>query len=465
MRLIIIFVCCFLSIVVYGQTGRTFTVEKLSKPETFLSTESVKDIFEGLILSDISVNHNNIKMDEFPFGVVAKSKLPDELVSFGYHSFFNGMYHAYADHRPFVLSPDMIWLLISQGFARHVNANPENLRHHFVDYSGKISLLVSTSEITLDNPNSPWETVFPEFTHQIAGHTGDEIINFLSSDFSTTTSVEKVASEITIMEVMKTYFEYVVIRFVCGIPEITLQGTTDDWQKILDKTKKLAKYDLTWWTSELEPILGEFVKASKGKIDKEFWKGMFKYHSKKIPCGGPVTTIDGWIVKFFPYDNLGNRNNLKMLSSSANLPEEIVKVDLKYMDGETGITTPLELWAGFIGLEQNRKNYALTPKIGWMIRKTDVEQLGLQQKYEYDLKTKGGIGIRVKEIPMAIFELREIKELDIQFVDSVLIPDRLADIKIQMLTIEGKIDKSEYVRIRQLFPDTEITINYRKLDF
>jgi TonB-dependent SusC/RagA subfamily outer membrane receptor len=355
----------------------------------------------------------------------------------------------------------MIWLLISQGFAHHVNSNPENLRHYFVDFHGKITLLVATNEITLDDPQSPWEKIFPEFTSQIAEHTGSEIINLLSSDFSTTTPVEKVASEITIMETMKTYFEYVVMRIVCGIPEITLQGTTEDWQKILDKTKQLGKYDLTWWTSELEPILEEFVKASKGKIDRKFWKGMFKYHSKDIPCGGPIITIDGWIVKFFPYNASGKRNDLKTLSSSAYLPEEIVKVDLLYYDEETEVTTPLELWAGFFGLEQNIKNYALTPKIGWMIRKKDVEQIGLQQKYEYDLKTRGAIEIRVKEIPEAIFKLTEIKKLAIQFIGDVIIPDRLADIKIQKLSIEGKIDKSEEARIRQLFPDTEVTIlNY-----
>lgn len=46
------------------------------------------------------------------------------------------MYQAYADHRPFVLSPDMIWLLISQGFARHINANQESMRNELVDFSG-----------------------------------------------------------------------------------------------------------------------------------------------------------------------------------------------------------------------------------------------------------------------------------------------------------------------------------------
>lgn len=57
------------------------------------------------------------------------------------------MYQAYADHRPFVLSPDMIWLLISQGFARHINANQESMRNELVDFSGKLSLIIREDKI------------------------------------------------------------------------------------------------------------------------------------------------------------------------------------------------------------------------------------------------------------------------------------------------------------------------------
>ena len=448
-----------LAIAGYGQKERTFTVEKLFKPVNYLTMKSGNAIFEELILADINANANNIGMDGFPFGIIAKSELPDQLASYGYHSFFNGMYQAYSDHRPFVLSPDMIWLLISQGFARHVNANSESLRHHFVDFSGKTSLVVVTEEITLDNPQSPWEKIFPEFTAQIAEHTGGDLISLLSSDFSTTTPVEKIASEITVMEAMKSYFEYVVLYFKCGIPEITLQGTTADWQKILEKTKQLAQYDLAWWTSELEPILEEFIKVSKGKIKKEFWQGMFKYHSKSVPCGGPITTIDGWIVKFFPYNNSGKRNTLKSLSSSKDLPEEIVKVDVQYKDEKTGVTTPLELWAGFIGLEQNMKNFTLTPKIGWMIRKKDVEQVGLQRQYEYDLRTKGELAIKVKEVPAAIFAFREIKKLTIEFTERIDIPDRLAEVKIDNLYLSGRSSQSERDKIKQLLPDTKVVFD------
>ena len=84
---------------------------------------------------------------------------------------------------------------------------------------------------------------------------------------------------------------------------------------------------------------------------------MFKYHSQKR-YGAP-NIIDGWIVKFFPYDKEGKRNNLKQLEGRNCLPDEIVKVDVKYQEvyPDAVKETPLEFWAGFIGLEQNNKTF------------------------------------------------------------------------------------------------------------
>lgn len=454
-----------ISINSFGQNGITFEIEKLSKPERILYLQSYEDIYKSLILKDVNLSKWEIERNriDFKYNILAKSQAPDSLVNFGYNSFFNGMYQAYAEHRPFVLSPDMIWLLISQGFARHVNANPEKLREYFVDFSGKLTLVVNSNNDLL-NDSANWENIFPQFTSQIAEHAGIELINTLTSDFSTTTEIEKIASEITIMEAMEPYFEYVVMYVVCGIPEITLQGTTEDWQKILDKTRKLGTYDLKWWTNELEPILKEFVNTSKGDIDKKFWRNMFKYHSQK-KYGAPKI-IDGWIVKFFPYDKDGKRNNLNKLIGGGSLPEEMVKVDLKYLitDGVNTEETMLELWAGFVGLEQNPKTFALTPKISWMIKKKDVNQTGIHQKLESEnIPSSGGFGggidIRIIDVPENLKKLSEIYSLKLHFRKNVFIPEWLQSIRIGKLDVEGKITETETEKIINWFPSTDIKIN------
>lgn len=470
MRVLTLITVLGITLNIFGLQKVKFEVEELSKPERLLLTRDYNEVYKWLIPSDVDLNYFRIKKDsiDFPFNIIAKSEAPDSLVVFGYHSFFNGMYQAYADHRPFVLSPDMIWLLISQGFARHVNANSESLRKEFVDFDGKSSLIVRNDSLKLDSPASSWEKIFPEFTKQISAHTGSDLINILSSDFSTTTPVEKVASEITIMEAMEPYFEFIVMRVVCGIPEITLKGTTEDWQKIYSKTQKLRKYDLKWWTDELEPILSEIIKTSKGEIDKVFWRNMFKYHSKK-EYGAP-NIIDGWVVKFFPYDKYGKRNKLNELKGGNDLPEEIVKVDLKYIElfGDTEKTTPLEVWAGFIGLEQNPEDFTLTPQIGWMIRKKDVERNVLKQKFEKEAKADswhgGGINIRVKEIPKEVYELEIIKSLTVSFIDSIKVDDKLKRVKIDILRLSGKINNTEIKRIARMFPNAELFINNKKIN-
>jgi hypothetical protein len=434
------------------QTGITFqVVEDLSRPEGLLATQSNNDVLERLV----KLSQKDDK--EYPSNIFARSRLPAEMVNYGYHSFFDGMYYAYLEHRPIVLSPDAIWLLISQGFAQHVNANAEKLRRYFVDFDGKLTLIVKTSTVTLDNPDSPWEAVFPEFTKQIAEHTGEELINLLSADFTTTTIVEKVASEITIMESMKAYFEYMLMSIGCGIPEVTLLGTTEDWQKILDKTKRLGEYELTWWTDELEPVLQEFVNASRGEINKEFWMNMFDQEYYSLGSGrGSI--INGWITKFFPYDNNGRRNSLRGIGSSRSLPEEIVKVEVLYYDTETGDSTPLELWAGFFGLEQNTENFALTPRIGWMIKKADPENSELAKKLE-----SGGaphsIRLRVMEFPSELFYLDRIDTLTIEFINEITIPDAFARVRINELNLSGKIKQEGINRITGMFPDSWITIN------
>ena len=206
-------------------------VETLTPPKKLLETISYDKILANL-LKDLNKDSSV---------VIAHTRKTRPLVESN-HPFFQSMYRAYADHRPFELSPEALWLLICQGFSLHVNNNAEELRHLFVDFEGKQTLMASGKGISLDNPNSPWERVFPQFTSQIAAYTGQELIDVLSADFSTSTPASRVASQITVMESMKAYFDYWIA--ICGIPHVILHGTPDDWQSVIDRTEFLRQYHL-----------------------------------------------------------------------------------------------------------------------------------------------------------------------------------------------------------------------------
>jgi len=290
-------------------------------------------------------------------------------------AFYQCMVKAYAEHKSVTLSPDMMWLLISQGFARYVNAHSEELRSQLVYHEGKQDLMVMTKDDLLSG-KADWGKLMNDFSKEIERHTKGEVAKTIAADFSTTTPVERIASQITLMESMKSYFNYLAGRIGCGIPSITLLGTPDDWRAVLSKTQKLGQYGLSEWTQSLEPILNEFIKTAEGKPNQRFWQEMVK--KKRVdefasvrPCSADKPTeLDGWILKFFPTES---GYTLDKVPYTKSMPAEFVRVEFKYrvIDPITGATmseTPMELMSGFIGAKEDEKNNMLTPQIGWLVR-------------------------------------------------------------------------------------------------
>ncbi|PXV65554.1 uncharacterized protein DUF4419 [Dysgonomonas alginatilytica] len=444
----------------YADTKITFQIEDLKRVDTTLDEEGLHTIFENIIKDDFDKarGYSEDKDIDIEYNIKSYYNGPEKLVNFGNYSFFRGMYKAYADHRPFVLSPDIIWLLISQGFANHVNNNAEELRNLFVNFEDKATLVVHYDS---NDKNLTWEDMFSTFSTQIAHFTGNYLIDNLKNDFTTTTAISKTVSEITIMSATEPYFEYWASVTVCGIPEITLEGTPEDWGKVLTKAQYLKKYKLSWWINELEPVLKEFINASKGNINKEFWKNIFKHHESEM-CGDP-STVDGWIVKFFPYLMEGKRTDLKTISLDDKLAPELVKVDLKYKfsNGKEDKIIPLEIWAGFIGLRQDKKTFALKPEMGWMIRKKDSKNITLKHYFENDDPVKTFM-FTTSEIPKELLQIKEVDWLVISFTKDINIPDEMANMKIKTLSLSGEISNKEIKRVCRMFPDTELEINNKK---
>ena len=290
-------------------------------------------------------------------------------------AFYQCMVKAYAEHKSVTLSPDMMWLLISQGFARYVNAHSEELRSQLVYHEGKQDLMVMTKDDLLSG-KADWGKLLNDFSKQIELHTKGEVAKTIAADFSTTTPVERIASQITLMESMKSYFNYLAGRIGCGIPSVTLQGTPDDWRAVLSKTQKLGLYGLSEWTQTLEPILNEFIKTAEGNPNQRFWQEMVKKQrvdefASARPCSADKPTeLDGWILKFFPTED---GYTLDRVPYTKSMPAEFVRVEFKYrvIDPITGATlseTPMELMSGFIGALDDEKNNMLTPQIGWLVR-------------------------------------------------------------------------------------------------
>ncbi|MBO4841461.1 MAG: DUF4419 domain-containing protein [Bacteroidaceae bacterium] len=350
----------------------TFVVdEKLGKVEK-QKTYLVKG---DLIASNLI---NNWRSPKEKKQIIASSFGDEQLMNLGEDAFYQCIVRAYANHQSVVLTPDMIWILITQGFSNYVNAHSKEMRPLLVNHEGKKKLVVSSSEDLLSQ-KADWPKLVGDFTSQIQENTKDDIANTITADFTTTSPVERIASQMTLMECMKSYFEYVVMRISCGIPSITLKGTPEDWQSVLDKTRKLEDYEIGKWLKELEPILAEFVHAAEGTPNQEFWQDIVKKHRVKKFRGGGCsdempTMLDGWLLKFFPNEEGVTRDHVPY---TKDMPAEQVRVGFKYQivrpDGTLEKEIPLELRAGFVGAVEDTLTNTLTPKIGWFVHEAIEE--------------------------------------------------------------------------------------------
>ena len=269
-----------------------------------------------------------------------------------------GLAHTcFAQHRHMILDPDAIWSTIESGLAIHINKNAEELRSKFVNFQGKVTIEIRRDSF-IRGGNNDWEGCFDEFSEKIGEFIGPKK-DLIVGKFSTTGKIQRVCSEIILMNCMKEYFNYLCTT-CCSIPVITLLGEVQDWEGILDRVRKFDEFGLPWWTGELIPVLEELVKAAKGEISLDFWRSWYKEGGGS---GGPFIT--GHVTKFFPYighelvkNKFGGRITLSDFPIGANG----VPFVWRYYDTQY----PMEFIGGILGLEQ-REDGALRAGFGWAV--------------------------------------------------------------------------------------------------
>ena len=374
--------------------------------------------------------------------------------------FYNCMVEAYAGHYSVILSPDAIWTLISQGFCHHISLNTEKLKDKIVNHEGKMEISV-ISEYDLYSPLMDWDTLLNGFDIQIAENTKGNIADIMRADFSTTGNTERITSQVTLMSAVKSYFDFAAIHTICGIPTITIEGTPDDWRKIIKKVESLRNYDLGWWVDDLKPILQEFVNASEGNVNKDFWQNIVKKdrpESMKNGAGCGVkdaTKFDGWFLKFMPFDKDGRTPDAVVYGRNDMLPS-VVSAPFTYIvkdaTGNIISKTPMEIMSGFVGIDVNEKTYTMRPHIGWMV--SEKNNKGIAEKIQNSM----GI-IRVDRIPEELKEIEHLEDLTLEFTNEIVIPEWMDTVKIDYLTLKGNITPELVENLKKRFYDREVNVH------
>ena len=321
------------------------------------------------------------------------------------HALLTALCYSFYDHVPLRLTPDAIWLTIGRGFSLHVNLHAESLRHKFVTHDDKEMLTVTRMDF-LPGQSNPWPEVFESFSDQIDEHTGG-LSGLVRADFSTTGPTELAASNLMAMETFKSYFEYEMMAG-CGIPQITLTGTADDWNRIRTRTKRFAEYGLEKWTASLDPVLEQFCNAKSGVIDGDFWKSMFRYNSGSGPA-----VMTGWANLFFPYFKndqgklysnpffddwhrrleIDDKQNFRQRWDDPQgvgisvIPNCLASAPLRVTWGTQ--ETNMRLVGGLLAVSQDPETKAVEPECGWIVvYEGPVDELSDHHKWLEDRAEK-----------------------------------------------------------------------------
>jgi hypothetical protein len=307
------------------------------------------------------------------------------LADIPFHPVVAAAHIAFMEHRPFCFSPDIVWLMICQAVANHVNVHAEEYRPQLVTHPGKVEIRVSRDDFVKGSPENSWSEVVQEFLSEIRRHVGPKIDLFLPK-FSTTGAVERAACEIVLLDVLRSYFDYTFYG-LCGIPSINLEGTPDDWRSLTERLDAFTDLGLDPWLDMLTPVLKQFVWASQGEVDEQFWRSLYSFNE-----GSGCKAVTGWITVFFPYmkhcDTGYPTIPIDELDTEEEYPDDWVADELGGIWGQglklssfpSGLSTApfrwdyldrsfdMEFLGGFVGVAQDQETLTLRPEIGWAVR-------------------------------------------------------------------------------------------------
>lgn len=358
-----------------------------SKNQISFKVDAVKTASTFLIEEDLSKSLGRRFKREIKF--IPPKYQHSKVVSTLNNSFIGTIQESYNNHRPLILSPDIIWLCITQGLSIHINQHFDKYRRVlFKDMSNeKIELLIR--EDSLSFQKDLWTKSINLISAKADKEMTKNCYNFFVPHFSTSDSITKTVMEITMLEALKQKFIYTV-ESGCGIPAITIKGTTQDWQWIYDNLQILNQFDLKDWAEELKPIIHQFINAGNNKVDVSFWKDIYKNAEEYN-----AHYISGWVIKLFPYieqneswdwndttkhyrwddpvkilykpnEYIYRNEYLKSTLSTDDFPSGISNIKLTWNNYFKHSTEDFDLFGGFLGIKQH-KDKSLEPFVCWVL--------------------------------------------------------------------------------------------------
>ena len=157
----------------------------------------------------------------------------------------------------------------------------------FVDHEGKKTIEIPVDDLSIHTVD--YSRFFDQITKGIKENVKvPEFVDGMTADFGTTTTVQKIVSQITLMYSVNQYFDFGLLCG-CGIPAVEMLGTEEDWRKLTSKLKVLKtllkpiENDLglrsQWW-DVVEKVFWKLLETYQGRPDEEWWSHIMDYRKE-----------------------------------------------------------------------------------------------------------------------------------------------------------------------------------------
>lgn len=190
-----------------------------------------------------------------------------------YSSFVTTAMYSFSRHINLSLSPDSFWI---QVLSQH-NAMLQESKNK--------------SNLTVMLPIGLPYRDMASYVLGAAKSVGSSINDYVC-DFSTTTINQRIASQMVAISVLSKTTK-IRMMTACGIPEVHMQGTVKDWEKIKFMSKELIDAD---WYEKMLPLLDGLIEASNGIANEKFWSSFV--NERNMSGSGPM--FNGIIKSLFP---------------------------------------------------------------------------------------------------------------------------------------------------------------------
>ena len=265
-----------------------------------------------------------------------------------------------------------------------IKDNSERNRFKFVNFEGREDITIRTDLNLFRASDDQWQVIIEKLLKETSKkiNINKNILNVFKEKFSTSTREEEIATTVTFLSIFKKYFKY-TIDGTCGISKIIIEGKIEDWYLLLQKIIEIGNLDeeIIFWTDEIKKIVQKIIITLKTKNpDINFFKNMVQNTDRSKKCQPDL--INGWIVKFIPYDKNNNKCNFNSPEFNGltieQIPSQIVILPFNFINVFQKYEA--EIYTGFFGVSQDEKTWSIKPIIGYIIVKVEKNEEDPKEK-------------------------------------------------------------------------------------